>query len=205
LETIQKRLRLLGCRPLDILLLGDDDLLSIAMAHRHARRRIVVADEDQMLLARISNYAATVESVEHDLRLALPRQLRFRFDEVFTDPPYTLAGQLLFVHRAVWALKVELGASLYLVGSTTYLTRAHLEATAVFLRAAGFELGARHQRFNRYEAPPDVRKDLQQRGSRATRWLESDLFHYVRHRPAGLPPLPAEARGDIYDYGRDHA
>ena len=62
--------------------------------------------------------------------------LEHRPGEVFTDPPYTLAGQLLFVHRAVWALKMELGASLYLVGSTTYLTRAHLEAIAVFLRAA---------------------------------------------------------------------
>ena len=34
-------------------------------------------------------------------------------DMVFTDPPYTLAGQLLFVHRAMSALRPTAGASLY--------------------------------------------------------------------------------------------
>jgi predicted methyltransferase len=40
----------------------------------------------------------------HDLREPLPKELRGRFDTIFTDPPYTSAGAELFLSRAATAL-----------------------------------------------------------------------------------------------------
>jgi predicted methyltransferase len=201
IETVLRRMRLLAWRPLDILLLGDDDLLGLTLALAAARKRIVVLDADRKLLALIRRYASrAVELAEHDIRHALPAALRGRFEEVFTDPPYTLAGQLLFVHRAVWALRPEPGASLYLCASRAYLAPSQLKTVRRFLRLAGFELAGRYPDFNRYKAPPDVRRDLIEQGLQRTAWLDSDLFHYVRRRAAGLPPVPDVANGSIYEY-----
>lgn len=201
-ETVLRRAALLARRPLDILLLGDDDLLGLTLALGAARRRIAVLDVDRALLGLIQRFApaGTVEFAEQDLRHGLPRHFRGRFDEVFTDPPYTLAGQLLFLHRAVAALRPSDGVSLYVCASPAYLSAIQSRAVNSFLQAAGFELAAKYEDFNRYKAPPDVRRDLKEKGCRRIAWLDSDLFHYVRRRAARVPPLPRDYKGRIYDY-----
>lgn len=201
-ETVLRRAALLARRPLDILLLGDDDLLGLTLSLGAARRRIAVLDVDRVLLGLIQQFApaGAIEFSEHDVRRGLPRHLRGHFDEVFTDPPYTLAGQLLFVHRAVAALRPGNGAGLYLCASPAYLSATQLEVVNCFLLSAGFELAARYEDFNRYKAPPDVRRDLKEKGCRRIAWLDSDLFHYVRRRAARVPPLPRDYKGRIYDY-----
>jgi predicted methyltransferase len=202
IETVLRRVSLLARRPVDILLIGDDDLLGLALALGAARRRIAILDADRVLLARIRQFVppGVVELAEHDVRHGLPHGLRGRFDEVFTDPPYTLAGQLLFIHRAVWALRPTPGASLYVCASRAYMAASQLAAVQSFLRLAGFELVATYPDFNRYKAPPDVRRDLKERGWRRTAWLDSDLFHYVRGHAASVPPLPSECKARIYEY-----
>ena len=200
--TIIRRLSLLGQRSLDILLLGDDDMLSVAMAQSKARKRIAVLDADGVLLSLIGGFARdqSVELIGHDLRNRLPHALRRRFDEVFMDPPYTMSGQFLFIHQAMLALRPNLGVSLYVCASRSYMTRGQLAGVRKFLELAGFELASAYRNFNRYKAPPDVRQDLKQRGSRVALWLYSDLFHYVRMRSAHIPRIPSEFRGGIYDY-----
>jgi N4-bis(aminopropyl)spermidine synthase len=202
LDTVLRRAALLARRSSDILLIGDDDLLGLALAVNRARRRIAVLDADNGLLRLIRQFAprGTVETAQCDLRNGLPVRMRGRFDEVFTDPPYTLAGQLVFVHRAACALRLTPGASIYLCASRAYMTDAHLRSVRGFLHLAGFQLAATYAEFNRYRAPADVRRDLKQRGWRRAAWLDSDLFHYVRCRPANPPPVPEGCIGAIYEY-----
>jgi N4-bis(aminopropyl)spermidine synthase len=107
-----------------ILLLGDDDLISVAIA-RFADltgsapliRRLMVVDTDADILVWISEQVAgtgtVVETLEHDLREPLPPSLANAFDVVLTDPPYTVAGAELFLSRAVAALTAEPGRHVF--------------------------------------------------------------------------------------------
>jgi len=107
-----------------ILLLGDDDLISVAIA-RFADltgsapliRRLMVVDTDADILRWISQQVAgtgtVVETLEHDLRQPLPPSLANAFDVVLTDPPYTVAGAELFLSRAVAALAPEPGRHVF--------------------------------------------------------------------------------------------
>jgi predicted methyltransferase len=105
-----------------ILLLGDDDLVSVAIARFAAAtglagpaagvtriRRLAVVDTDPDVLSCIAGQVAgtglEVELARHDLRQPLPDALRGGFDVVCTDPPYTVAGAELFLSRAVTALE----------------------------------------------------------------------------------------------------
>lgn len=102
----------------DLLLLGDDDLTSIAAALSGLPRRIHVAEADERLVAFIADVSRsqgwddylTVEP--YDVRWALPERLRARFDVFITDPVETLEGILLFLSRGTEALR-ERGAGYF--------------------------------------------------------------------------------------------
>jgi N4-bis(aminopropyl)spermidine synthase len=107
-----------------IILLGDDDLTSVALAAfcalpgspaRVSRRTVLDTDAD--LLAFLGGQLAAagfeVDLYEHDLRDPLPPGLRGQFDVAFTDPPYTVAGAELFLSRAVAALRTDPGQHVF--------------------------------------------------------------------------------------------
>jgi N4-bis(aminopropyl)spermidine synthase len=107
-----------------ILLLGDDDLIAVAIAGFAAWlgtpaviRRLAVVDTDADVLDWIGRQVAgtgvEVELVAHDLRQPLPAALAGAFDVVATDPPYTVAGAELFLSRAVSALAPEPGRHVF--------------------------------------------------------------------------------------------
>jgi len=107
-----------------ILVLGDDDLISVAVAHILASagrpaavRRLTVVDTDTDVLdwisAQVTGTGVAVETVQHDLREPLPRALAGAFDVVLTDPPYTVAGAELFLSRAVSSLISEPGRHVF--------------------------------------------------------------------------------------------
>jgi predicted methyltransferase len=98
-----------------ILLLGDDDLIAVAIARFAAWagspamiRGLTVVDTDQDILDWIGQQTAdtgvSVRRVRHDLREPLPAGLLASFDVAATDPPYTVTGAELFLSRAVSAL-----------------------------------------------------------------------------------------------------
>jgi predicted methyltransferase len=103
----------------DVLLLGDDDLVSLAIGFlgqalgRSLARRIVVVEADPAwidLIQRISDREDLgIECVLHDLRDPLPEALTEQFDTFETDPPDTTAGLALFVSRAIQALRPGAG------------------------------------------------------------------------------------------------
>ena len=97
-----------------VLLLGDDDCMSVAimLAARAARvkppARLLVVDVDPAIVdftrAAWARIGAGAEALEHNLRHPLPAGMAPGFDTVLTDPPYTQAGAELFLSRAAGAL-----------------------------------------------------------------------------------------------------
>jgi N4-bis(aminopropyl)spermidine synthase len=97
-----------------VMVLGDDDLVSLAVAafaaaHGAGPASLTVVEVDPALVRflgdRLAEAPFPAEVVEHDLRSPLPDGLRGTADTVETDAPYTVAGASLFLTRAVEALQ----------------------------------------------------------------------------------------------------
>lgn len=92
-----------------IVLVGDDDLVGLALALTGLPERITVLDIDRRLgefLERVGRKEGLeVEFVEYDVRHPLPRELRGRFEVFVTDPPEDQKGLRAFLCRAVCALR----------------------------------------------------------------------------------------------------
>ncbi|WP_307163385.1 GNAT family N-acetyltransferase [Streptomyces rishiriensis] len=98
-----------------LLLIGDDDLISLAVAvvgdvlGGPIVEQVTVVDISAEILDYIRKVSAglgtRVETVQHDLRLPLPAELLEQHDVAMTDPPYTAEGARLFLSRAVEGLR----------------------------------------------------------------------------------------------------
>lgn len=104
----------------DIILLGDDDLVSVAITRFAGLTgltlgSVTVVDTDPAVLGWIGAQAppGSVRLVEHDLRAPLPADLIGAFDVACTDPPYTVPGAQLFLSRAVSALRGRPGGHVF--------------------------------------------------------------------------------------------
>lgn len=101
-----------------ILLLGDDDFTSLAIALLDISTDITILDIDMRLTDVISKIADEnnyqIKCYNHDLRKPIQEELVGQFDTILTDPPYTIPGLELFLSRAIQALKEEMGRKVYL-------------------------------------------------------------------------------------------
>jgi len=92
-----------------ILLLGDHDLTSLALAQVSPSVTLTVVDSDERILDYFNVVAArhgwTIRTLFADLRIELPRSVTASCDLVFTDPPYTPEGMRLFLVRGLESLK----------------------------------------------------------------------------------------------------
>jgi predicted methyltransferase len=114
LETTARRARFLierGDVQRGLCLLGDDDLLSIALFYAGVDRQVTVIEVDPDLTGLYRGVAERegmdLRVVERDLREPLPKELCDRFGAVFTDPPYAKEGFSLFVSRAIEASRED--------------------------------------------------------------------------------------------------
>ena len=109
-----------------ILCLGDDDLVSIALAFLlkklfkntvHHTTKITVLDIDKRILDYINDIAILknlpIKCEYVDFRIPLGDNFRNQYDCIFTDPPYTLEGMNLFLSRGIEALKKDSGLTIY--------------------------------------------------------------------------------------------
>ena len=91
-----------------VLMVGDQDMTSIALALISPSTDVVVVDIDERILSYIHEIrhklALRIRPVFSDLRITFPRSLQQRCHLVFTDPPYTEEGLRLFLQRAVQSL-----------------------------------------------------------------------------------------------------
>jgi hypothetical protein len=95
----------------DLLILGDDDLVSVAAMLTGFPKRIAVFEIDERLVNFIKKIANDLdydlEVYQHDLRKPLPEEHHGKYDTFFTDPTETLLGLKAFIGRGVSALKGE--------------------------------------------------------------------------------------------------
>ncbi len=94
-----------------IIILGDDDLVSVAIGLTHFAKEIAVIEIDERLtgfIEKIANdYGLDIVTHTKDLREPLPDELVGRFDTFQTDPPETLKALKLFIGRGISALRGE--------------------------------------------------------------------------------------------------
>lgn len=135
-----------------ILLLGDDDLVSITLL-RFVRqfggltRQLVVADVDRRLLefvaGKLEGAPFPFECVEWDVR----RARAGRFDTVVTDPPYTAAGGRLFLLRAIQSLDGPGSQIFFSFGSRRPGVQSELQRAII---ESGLEIRSLRRDFNDY-------------------------------------------------------
>ncbi len=91
------------------ILIGDDDLLSIALALTRLPSRIVVLDIDKrlgnFLKAVNQDYGLDIEFIEYNVADPLPADIRGFFDVFSSEPLETFSGLRAFIVRGVSALK----------------------------------------------------------------------------------------------------
>lgn len=94
---------------LELLVLGDDDLVSIAAALTGVPKRVAVLDIDERLLDFIQKVSDKeglgIQVTKHDLRYPLPEELQGAFDTFITDPTESLKGMKAFLSRSLSCLK----------------------------------------------------------------------------------------------------
>ncbi|OGI15342.1 hypothetical protein A3K63_05490 [Candidatus Micrarchaeota archaeon RBG_16_49_10] len=98
-----------------VVLLGDDDLMSIVLGLTSLPKEILVIDIDKDVAGIVEKYSkklgikVPMRAVVHDFRKPIPKNIRGKFDTFVTQPPDTVLGMLLFVSRGVELLKDEPG------------------------------------------------------------------------------------------------
>lgn len=99
------------------LVLGDDDLVGIALGLTGLVEDIVVLELDERIIdfeQRVaSQYSLPLKALKHDLRKPLPEELLGSFDVFFCDPPETVEALDAFVGRGVVGLKGLGGAGYF--------------------------------------------------------------------------------------------
>ncbi len=109
----------------DILVVGDDDLISLGMALTGLPKRIVVLEIDDRLISFINEkareYGFPVEVRKFDVRNDIDEDLIGKFDVFITDPVETIDGITLFLSRAASGLRGK--------GSAGYFGLTHEEAS----------------------------------------------------------------------------
>jgi hypothetical protein len=113
-ETVIARVALMHARGdlagKEIFVLGDDDLMSVALMLSNLPKRIAVLDIDERLIKFIEKIAdeigfQNIDIFVFDLREPLPDYARGKFDSFITDPPETLEAIRAFVGRGIATLK----------------------------------------------------------------------------------------------------
>lgn len=100
-----------------IAILGDDDLVSIALGLTGLPQSILLFEVDKRLTDFIrevsSQYDLPIELITMDLRERLPERVVGSCDTFLTDPPEAIPGLLLFIERGLGTLRAEDGHAGY--------------------------------------------------------------------------------------------
>ncbi|MGE0489672.1 MAG: bis-aminopropyl spermidine synthase family protein [Vulcanimicrobiota bacterium] len=85
-----------------VLVLGDDDLVSLALLHQGGDFEVDVLELDEDLVAYLQAKGGDRLTVlQHNLRHGVPDSMKGAYDLVTTDPPYAAKGMRFFLECAV--------------------------------------------------------------------------------------------------------
>ncbi|MCS7223997.1 MAG: bis-aminopropyl spermidine synthase family protein [Armatimonadetes bacterium] len=188
-----------------VIVLGDDDLVSIALALTGVCRNVLVIDIDRRLIRFIRQVARSerltnLEAREHDLRNPLPDAWLGQFDTFLCDPTESFVGFKVFIDRGLLALK---GA-----GSAGYFGLTRLESSLSkwqriqqFLLSRGAVVTDIRDRFHWYENWDYVEKMrawdwLPAKERPRDIWYQSALFRIELLRTPRISNEPVV--GDIF-------
>ncbi len=151
LATRRARADLLSGRDLEssrILILGDDDLLSVELSKR-GFKQVAVADCDPVLLDRIRRETADCPTPPRIILADFHKldQLKEVADVVILDPPYSTEGATAFLKLAISLAAPQ--ATMYMMVNPNVLGAAYQELNAKAVQS-GFRLTARREGFNAY-------------------------------------------------------
>lgn len=129
-----------------VLLLGDDDLMSLALAST-TKFDIDLFEVDPRLVRFLGDFQQQgVKIWRQDLRKGLPQELHGVFDVVVADPTYVAAGMEVFLTTAAQGLSSD--GRLYL--STCPRMLEDPEAFFIGLMKRELSISENHKNFNRY-------------------------------------------------------
>ena len=137
-----------------VLILGDDDLMCLALAGLlgGGSGEIVVLELDERFVRYLRDIVGRehlhVRCLRHDLRDPLPGELWDHFDVVITDPPYTHNGLSLFLSRGIDALRGARGVQAYV--SFAHKSWGEMREIQALLVRMGWTIREILSRFNRY-------------------------------------------------------
>jgi predicted methyltransferase len=146
-----------------ILLIGDFDLMSIAMAMTGHPERIVVLDIDERVIAFVNETARSegfpIKAYPFDVRHPIPEHLHKQFDLFLCDPVETLPGIRLYLSRGCQGLR-GVGSAAYVCLTTLEASRRKWFDIQGILYEMGFALTDIRRKFSGYpdhdEAPQDT-------------------------------------------------
>lgn len=144
-----------------LLFLGDNDLTSVAVSVFGSAETVGVLDIDMRVLSTIEDICKaegfSIGAEEYDARQPLPSTQRGRYDVVFTDPPFTPEGILLFVSRAIEALDPKnLAGRIYLSYGNSDRAKERVLLIQEVLTDAGLMIRWVFDKFNRYEGAESI-------------------------------------------------
>lgn len=164
--TVRRRLEKVraGCGPDDpILVLGDDDFLSVALAEA-GFRNVIALDIDAKLIARLQAEAArrgvTLKARVQDFLKPLPDDLDHPYRLVVFDPMCTVEGVRFFLDAALKLSKGRADTRFFLNTHLMSLLRPGLSALRSDLEARGLEVESFHPAFNVYPVAPGTQRLL---------------------------------------------
>jgi len=93
----------------DIIILGDDDLISIVLGISSLPKKITVVEIDKRITDFIEDIGVRegfrVDVQTFDLRHPIPKEYTKKYDTFFTDPPETLKAADAFIGRGITTLR----------------------------------------------------------------------------------------------------
>ena len=132
-----------------ILVMGDDDLVALALVEFSDDVQVDVLELDTDLVAFLKEKGRGRFTVlEHDLKTGMPDAMKACYDAVTTDPPYADDGMRFFLECAKASLKNHEKSRLYLTTFPGLLESP--EKLWADLDELNFEILKTHDHFSRY-------------------------------------------------------
>lgn len=132
-----------------VLVLGDDDLVSLALVQASSDYQVDVLELDADLVAFLRDKGGERLTVlEHNLRHGVPDSMRAAYDLVTTDPPYAANGMRFFLQCAADSIKPGPDSRLFL--STFPGLIENPDKLWTDLQELGLHIEQRHDHFSRY-------------------------------------------------------
>lgn len=171
-----------GCR---VAMIGDDDLVSILLG-QNFQGEVHVLDLDDRLLNFIKEKAPAVQTHKADFFFdGIDSSLYQTFDAAMLDPPWTLYHMWCFLDKAIFCLKDDPNARIFLSYCPLLLEHRQEKLGEFQRRVAlrGFTFDSVETAYNLYELSPEVQPDFQNRLDQFLPSIASPLLDFLRQIP----------------------